>query len=123
MKKVLVLLLAMVVVMSTSAIAAWIDLDRVTTYVGGTAIPAAKIPTIQYRGYSGPSATGPWTAAGLVTDNLAITAPDPPLGGTLWYTADATLDGKTSAKAAAMSLNNPFPDPAGPVLRGVRLGN
>ena len=117
MKKILVLLALFV---AAPAIAALIDYDRVTTYVDDTAIPAAKIPTIQYRGYSGPSITGPWTPAGIVTDNLSITAPDPAPGATLWYTVDATLDGMTSAKGAAKSKTVPFPAPAGPTVRGVR---
>ena len=117
MKKILVLLALFV---AAPSIAAMIDYDRATTYTDSTAIPAAKIPTIQYRGYSGPSQTGPWTPSVTVTDNLAISAPDPPAGSTWWYTVDATLDGMTSAKAAAMSKTIPFPTPAGPTIRGVR---
>jgi len=116
--KTIVVLLALFV--AVPAIAALIDYDRVTTYTDDSAIPAAKVPTIQYRGYSGPASTGPWTPAGLVTDNLAITAPDPSPGATLWYTVDATLDGMTSAKAPAVSKSLPFLRPAGPGLRGVR---
>ena len=119
MRKVL-MLLAMVVLFAPLVFGATLDFDRVTTYTDGTNIPAAKVPTIQYRGYSGPSSTGPWTPAGLVTDNLAIAAPDPAAGATLWYTLDASLDGMTSAKAAALSKTIPFPTPAGPVLRDVR---
>ena len=120
MRKVMMLLAVIVAVMSTTAIAALIDYDRVTEYTDSSAIPAAKVPTIQYRGYSGPSVTGPWTPAGLVTDNLAISAPDPAPGATLWYTVDASLDGMTSAKAPAVSKSLPFLRPAGPGLRGVR---
>jgi len=120
MRKVLILLAVIVAVASTTAIAALIDYDRVTEYTDSSTIPAAKVPTIQYRGYSGPSVTGPWTPAGLVTDNLAISAPDPAPGVTLWYTVDATLDGMTSAKAPAVSKSLPFLRPAGPGLRGVR---
>lgn len=120
MKKAILLLAVFVLVMSTTAIAALIDYDRVTTYTDNSAIPAAKIPTIQYRGYSGPSPTGPWTPAGIVTDNLTITAPDPVAGATLWYTVDDTLDGMTSEKAPALSKSLPFLRPAGPALRGVR---
>lgn len=117
MKRIIVLLALFV---AAPAIAALIDYDRVTTYTDSSAIPAAKVPTIQYRGYSGPSLTGPWTPAGLVTDNLAISAPDPAPGATLWYTVDATLDGMTSAKAPAVSKALPFLQPGGPALRGVR---
>ena len=120
MKKTLVLLTVIVLVMSTTAIAALIDFDRVVTYTDSSAILAAKVPTIQYRGYSGPSVTGPWTPAGLVTDNLAISVPDPEPGAVLWYTVDASLDGMTSAKAPAVSKSLPFLRPAGPGLRGVR---
>ena len=99
---------------------AFIDFDKVTTYVDGSAIAPAKIPTIQYRGYYGVSPTGPWTPAGVVTDNLTITAPDPAVGGTMWYTVDATLDGQTSNKGVAASKGIPFPNPAGTRVRGVR---
>ncbi|MFA6064077.1 MAG: hypothetical protein WC736_15920 [Gallionella sp.] len=120
MRKILILLAVIAAVMSTTAIAAMIDYDRSVTYTDGSAIPAAKIPTIQYQGYSGPAPTGPWTPAGLVVDNLAISAPDPAPGATLWYTVDASLDGMTSAKAPAVSKSLPFLRPAGPGLRGVR---
>lgn len=120
MKKILFLLLGWILVESSTTIAAFIDFDRVTLYADNTAIPAAKIPTIQYRGYTGPSAAGPWTAGNAVTDNMAIAAPDPPPGGVLWYTVDASLDGMTGVKGAAMSKAVPFQTPAGPVLRGVR---
>ena len=78
MKRIIVLLALFV---AAPAIAALIDYDRVTQYVDNSPIPAAKIPTIQYRGYSGPAPTGPWTPAGIVTDNLAISAPGPALRG------------------------------------------
>lgn len=120
MKKNIFLLLAWILAGSSTAIAAFIDFDRVTTYEGGAAIPAEKITGIRYRGYTGPSAAGPWTAGNVVTDNMAIVAPDPPPGEVRWYTVDAELDGITSAKGAAMSKAVPFPAPAGPVLRGVR---
>ena len=117
MKKILVVLALFVAMPS---IAALIDYDRVTGYTDNTSIPAAKIPTIQYRGYYGPAPTGPWTPTVTVTDNLTISAPDPPAGGTWWYTVDATLDGVTSAKAAAMSKTVPFKATDAPLLRGVR---
>lgn len=117
MKKIIILLALFV---AMPAIAALIDFDRVTQYTDNTAIPAAKVPTIQYQGYSGPSLTGPWTAAGLVTDNLAISAPDPAPGATLWYTADAYLDGQTSEKAAAVSITTPFLIPSPPRQLDVR---
>jgi hypothetical protein len=120
MKKILILLLAAVLVMSTTAIAALIDFNRVTTYADNTAIPVAKVPTIKYRGYYGPSLSGPWVSGNVVVDNQAIPAPDPFPGETLWYTVDATLDNVTSAKAVAASKTAPFPDPAAPALRGVR---
>ena len=100
--------------------AALIDYDRSVTYTDSTPIPAAKIPTIQYRGYYGPSLTGPWTSGNVVTDNLAISAPDPAAGATLWYTVDATLDGMTSAKGVAASKSVPFNLPGAPSVRGVR---
>jgi hypothetical protein len=118
MKKVLIVLAMLTVAIGSNA--AFIDYDRVTTYTDSSAIPSAKIPTIQYQGYSGPAPTGPWTPAGLVVDNLAISAPDPAPGATLWYTVDATLDGMTSAKAPAVSKTLPFLRPAGPGLLGVR---
>jgi len=118
MKKTLILVLALFV--AAPAIAAFIDFNRVTTYTDGSAIPAAKVPTIQYRAYYGPSSSGPWTGGATVVDNLAISAPDPVVGGTLWYTVDASLDGKTSAKAVPKSKTVPFLAPAGPSLRGVR---
>ena len=117
MKRIIVLL---VLFAAVPAIAALIDYNRVTTYTDNTAIAPAKIPTIQYQGYSGPAPTGPWTPAGLVTDNLAISAPDPAPGATLWYTVDATLDGMTSAKGVAKSKSLPFQTPETPVVRGVR---
>jgi len=98
---------------------ATIFFNKVTTYSDGSAIPAAKIPTIVYKGYTGPAAIGPWTSGSAVTDNLALPALEPGVGQTLWYTIDATLDGMTSTKAAAMSKTIPFPTPAGPVLRAV----
>ena len=99
---------------------ATIFFNKVTTYTDGSAIPAAKIPTIVYKGYTGPAATGPWTSGSAVTDNLALPALEPAAGMTLWYTVDATLDGQSSTKAAAMSKNVPFLAPTGPVLRGVQ---
>ena len=99
---------------------ATIFVDRVTTYTDGSAIPAAKIPTIVYKAYTGPAATGPWTSGAAVTDNLAIPALEPAAGQTLWYSIDANLDGMTSAKAAAKSKNIPFLAPTGPVLLDVR---
>lgn len=118
MKRILFILFVILLPLTVSA--AFIDFNRVTTYTDTTPIPAAKIPTIQYRGYTGPSSTGPWTAGNAVVDNLAISAPDPAPGATLWYTVDATLDGMTSTKAVAMSKSLPFQTPVGPTLRGVR---
>jgi len=99
---------------------ATIFFNKVTTYTDGSAIPAAKIPTIVYKAYTGPASSGPWTAGGTVTDNLALPALEPAAGQTLFYTVDATLDGQTSAKAAAMSKTVPFLTPGGPSLRGVQ---
>ena len=94
--------------------------DRVTTYTDGSAIPSAKIPTIVYKAYTGPASAGPWTAGGTVTDNLALPALEPGAGQTLWYTVDATLDGMTSAKAAAKSKTVPFSLPVVPSIREVK---
>jgi hypothetical protein len=116
-KKILVLLTLFV---AAPALAAFIDYNRSVTYTDNTAIPAAKIPTIQYQGHYGPAVTGPWTSGNTVTDNLAISAPDPPAGATWWYTVTATLDGMTSDKAAAKSKTIPFQTPAVDQVRGVR---
>lgn len=112
MKKILILLVLVVIVTSTTAIAALIDYDRVTTYTDNTAISAAKIPTIQYKGWYGPTQTDPENPGPTVTDNQTITVPDPPAGSTWWYTVTATLDNATSAKAAAKSKTIPFQTPA-----------
>ena len=117
MKKILVLLALIVLVMSTTAIAAVLTWTAPTTYTDTSAIAPADIARIVYTPYYGASATGPWTAgtttgAGVLTTTL----PDPSPGATRWYTVDATLDGMTSAKAAAKSKTVPFRIPAGPVL-------
>jgi len=117
MRKVIVLLVLFV---AMPAIGAFIDFDRVTTYTDASAIPAAKIPTIQYRAYYGASTTGPWVTGATVTDNQTITAPDPAPGATVWYTVDATLDGMTSAKAVPKSKTVPFQAADAPSIRSVR---
>jgi hypothetical protein len=99
---------------SAPSIAAVIEFDRVTTYVGGAAIPSAKVPTIQYKAYYGPNLAGPWTTGATVTDNLAITAPDPPAGATWWYSVTASLDGQESAKCVPDSKAVAFQTPAQP---------
>lgn len=111
------ILIALFVPLASNA--ATITYDRITTYSNGTPIPSEKVPTIQYRGYSGPNSANPDVLAGTVTDNQAITAPDPDPGGTLWYTVDGTLDGATSGKAAAVSKTVPFLQPAVPKVRAV----
>lgn len=112
MKKINVLLFMLA---SVPSMAALITFERVTTYTDNTNISSAKVPTIQYRGYYGMTQTGPWTAGDVVTDNLAITAPDPAKGETLWYTVDATLDGVTSGKATPASKTTPYPTPSPPL--------
>ena len=119
MKRVLMVLVLMAV-FAPLVFGATIHFDRATTYTDGVAIPSAKIPTIVYRAYTGPAPAGPWTAGGTVTDNLALPAAEPSAGQTLWYTVDATLDGMTSGKAAAVSKTVPFNIPAVPVLRAVQ---
>jgi hypothetical protein len=104
---------------ASSAFSATIYYGRVTTYDDGTAISAAKIPTIIYKAYYGPSVTGPWTSGNTATDNAALTAPDPARGGTLWYTLDATLDGMTSIKAAAKSKTVPFQATQAPQINSI----
>jgi hypothetical protein len=116
----LLMFVALMCVFAPMVFGATIFFDRVTTYTGGAAIPSAKIPTITYRGYTGPTATGPWTLGTTVTDNVALPALEPAAGATLWYTVDASLDGMTSAKAAAKSKTVPFLQPTGPVLRDVQ---
>jgi len=111
MRKIAILLTLFIAAPSLAAV---IEFDRVTTYVGGAAIPSVKVPTIQYRGYSGPTASGPWTTGAVVTDNLAITAPDPPAGTTWWYSVTASLDGQESAKAVPASKSVAFQTPAQP---------
>jgi len=110
----------MMVLFAPLVFGATIYFDRVTTYVDGSAIPSAKIPTIVYRAYTGPSDTGPWTAGGTVTDNLALPALEPAAGTTLWYSVDATLDGMTSARSAAKSKAVPFSLPVVPSIREVK---
>ena len=115
MKK--VMLLVMVVVMSTTAIAAVLTWTAPTTYTDASAIAPADIARIVYTPYYGAATTGPWTAgtttgAGILTATL----PDPSPGATRWYTVDATLDGMTSAKAVAASKTVPFRVPGVPVL-------
>jgi hypothetical protein len=109
---------ALTVVFAPLVFGATISFDRVTTYIDGSAIAPAKIPTIQYRGYYGPAPTGPWTAGATVTDNVAITAPDPipdpPPGNTIWYTVSAILDGQESAKAVPDSKTATIMTPAAP---------
>ena len=111
MKRIIVLLALFV---AAPAVAAVINFDRVTTYADGTNILASKVPTIQYRGYYGSSATGPWTSGNVVTDNLVISAPDPAAGGTLWYAVTAILDGQESAKCVPASKSVPVPVPSSP---------
>lgn len=116
----LLMFLALTFLFAPLVFGATIFFNRVTTYSDGSNIDAAKVPTIVYKAYTGPAATGPWTAGGTVTDNLALPATEPAPGQTLWYTVDATLDGMTSAKGAAKSKSVPFNSPAGPVLRDVQ---
>ncbi len=120
MRKVLFLLLAVILLISANVRAAFIDYDRSTTYTDNTPIPAAKIPTIQYQGWYGPTQADPENPGQTVTDNATITAPDPPAGSTWWYSVTAILDGKTSVKAAAKSKTVPFQTPAAGQVRGVR---
>jgi len=108
----LVVLLALFVALP--ALAATVTYTKVTTYTDGSAIPAAKIPTMSYQVYTGPSLTGPWAAANSGLDVSMLTAPDPVAGGTLWYTVDVSLDGQTSVKAVAVSKSVPFKAPAAP---------
>jgi len=78
--------------------------SQVTTYTDGSAVPAAKIPTIVYNVYYGTSPTGPWTLFDTHVDNVAATIPAaglPAYGSTMYYTADATLDGVTSENSPA----------------------
>ena len=80
--------------------------DRITTYTDGSAIPAAKIPTIVYRVYYGRSPTGPWTLFDTHVDNVAAEIPAaglPVHGSTMYYTTDAIIDGRTSEKTPAFS--------------------
>ena len=110
----------MMVLFAPLVFGATIYFDRVTTYTDGTNIDPAKVPTIVYKAYTGPASSGPWTAGGTVTDNLALPALEPGAGQTLWYTVDATLDGMSSAKAAAKSKTVPFSLPVVPSIREVK---
>ena len=104
-----ILLSASVVIAATLS---WIG---PTVYTDGIAIPAADQARITYTPYTGPAATGPWsarpsTAAGVTSANV----PEPAPGSTLYYTVDATLDGMTSAKVSPpVSKTAPYKTPSG----------
>lgn len=119
MKRVLMFVLCISVLFPLTTNAAEVWYDRVTTYVGGAAIPAAKIPTIQYRVYYGPT-NPPTTVGNTATDNVMLPAPDPPAGSTYWYALDASLDGATSAKSTAKSKSVPVPSCNAPNIREVK---
>ena len=108
MRRTLILVLALFV--AAPSIAATLSWTAPTQYTDTTAIAPSDIARITYTPYYGSSATGPWTA-GTVTAAGALTAtvPDPVVGGTRWYTVEATLDGQTSAKGVAASKTVPFP--------------
>jgi hypothetical protein len=76
----------------------------VVKYFDNTALSAPDAATVIYTPYSGTSATGPWTAGTRpAAGALTATMPDPPVGGTLWYTVEATLGTQTGPKAPAVS--------------------
>jgi hypothetical protein len=110
MRKVLILLALFI---AAPSIAAVVEFDKVTTYVGGAAIPSAKLPNIVYRVYTAPGSTGPWTGDLTSADNT-ITAPDPPAGATWWYSVTASLDGQESAKCVPASKTVAVPTPSQP---------
>lgn len=85
-----------------------------TAYTDNTAIPAEKLPLLRYQAYTGGSSTGPWVAVGLLVAGTSVTVPDPPAGGTLYYTVTASLDGMKSGYAVPVSKTIPFPAPAAP---------
>lgn len=111
MKKIIILLCLFI---AAPSIAAVISYEKVTTYVGGIAIPAAKLPNIVYIGWYGPSQTGPWTESNRVTDRTEINAPDPMAGMTGWYSVSAVLDGMESAKCVPASKTIPPLTPSSP---------
>ncbi len=85
------------------------------TYTDGSAIPAADQARIVYTPYHGNSSSGPWTADPPTAPGAtSATVPTPAPGQTLWYTAEATLDGQTSAKGQAVSLQVPYKTPGAP---------
>jgi hypothetical protein len=95
------ILIVLVVPLAFGATLTWTS----PTYTDNTVVPASLAATIVYTPYSGPSATGPWTAGtNTAAGVLTATMPDPGAGGTLWYTVDATLPGTpTSPKAVPAS--------------------
>ncbi len=86
-----------------------------TEYTDATPIATADIARITTTLYYGSSSSGPWT---LITTTVAgattATVPDPARGATRWYTAEANLDGQTSAKGVAVSKTTPFQTPKAP---------
>lgn len=97
------------------ALAANIRWKLPTTYTDGSAISADNQAKITVEVFTGPSATGPWTSAGTAAAGAtSATAPDPAAGGTLWYNAKATLNGKTSDYGVAKSATLPFRTPGAP---------
>ena len=85
------------------------------SYTDGTPIPATDQARIVYTPYHGNSSSGPWTADTPTAPGVtSATVPTPSAGQTLWYTVEATLDGQTSAKAQAVSLQVPYKTPAAP---------
>jgi len=85
------------------------------TYTDGSAIPAVDQARITYTPYTGPAATGPWSARpATAAGATSATVPNPSPGSTLYYTVDATLDGMTSVKASpAVSKTAPYKTPSG----------
>jgi hypothetical protein len=84
-------------------------------YTDGSAISAADQALIVYTPFTGPAATGPWSARPSTTAGAtSATVPEPSPGTTLYYTLDCTLNGQTSAKATAVSKTAPFKAPSAP---------
>jgi hypothetical protein len=117
------LVLGAILLFASGASAATLSWTAPTTGIDNTTgatvpLTSAEISRLIYTPYVGSSSSGPWTA-GAATAAGATSAPglsEPARGSTLWYTADATLDGLRGNKAPAVSKVGgqvPRPNPPG----------
>jgi hypothetical protein len=111
MRKLLLIIAILFVAVGTNA--AVVTFEKVTTYVDGTPVPAAKLPNITYTVWYGPTATD-LSTRGPSSTTTVIVAPDPAAGSTAWYAVSAGLDGVESAKCVPASKTVAPLTPAAP---------